>query len=224
VVAFGDAVSTEIAPHEADWIGPALGTFGTVGGVVPDGYESYLLLDYRTGADGIGWEGVQLLFAELATLLAPATSTPEECLFAIWEGYGFTSGATAYAFFGDGVDREEMERLESEARREDAERNHRVAAALAVVPTFALPQRRYYLVCGGVEAAARITRPDDSGPQPPDLWWPKDRKWFVGGDTDLDWCYIAGSRQLIASVRSGLAWPTRIVSWAATNLDAGRGA
>ncbi|MEY2473467.1 MAG: hypothetical protein QOK28_2796 [Actinomycetota bacterium] len=220
-MAFGDAVTTNTRTAEADWIAPALGTFGTVGGVVPGGYESYLLIDFRTERDGIGWEGVQLLFAELAAPLIEATSTPEDCFFAIWEGYGFTSGTTAYAFYGDSVDREEMERLRREARLDDAERNRQVTAALSLVPTFELPHRRYYIVAGAVEAAARITRPDHAGPQPPDLWWPKDHRWFVGGDTDLDWCYLAGSRQLTDSVHVGLGWPTRTIAWEATNLDAG---
>jgi hypothetical protein len=221
-MAFGDAVTTGTQTAEADWIAPALGKFGTVGGVVPGGYESYLLIDYRTDPDGIGWDGVALLFAQLTTPLAAATSTPEECFFAVWEGYGFTTSTTAYAFYGDGIDRAEMERLQREARREDAERNRQVTAALSVVPTFDLPNRRYYLVGGGVEAAALIMRPDGPGPQPPDLWWPEDRRWFVGGDTDLDWCYLAGSRELIDSVRDKLGSPTRTVAWEATNLDAGR--
>ena len=221
-MAFGDAVSASTNPREADWIAPALGEFGTVGGVVPGGYGSYLLIDYRTETDGVGWEGVRRLFAELAEPLTAATSTPDECFFAIWEGYGFTSSTTMYAVYGDGIDRDEMKRLQDDARREDAERNRQVTAVLSAVPTFELPHRRYYLVVGEVAAAALITRPDWDGPQPPDLWWPADRAWFVGGDTDLDWCYLGGSRQLIDAVRNAIDWPTRTVAWDATNFDAGR--
>ena len=114
--------------------------------------SSYLLIDYRAERDPVGWKGVQRLFADLATPLAAATSTTDECFFAIWEGYGFTSWSTAYAVYGDGVDRDEMDRLQREAQAEDAAQHRRIAAALSVVPTFELPNRGYYLVAGSVQS------------------------------------------------------------------------
>jgi hypothetical protein len=221
-MAFGDAVATAADSHEAEWIAPALGRFGTVGGVVPGGYEAYLLIDFRGPRDAAaGWEGVQLLFAELAGLLVQETSTPDTCAFAIWEGYGFETSTTLVASHGDRVDHDELDRLRHEARTSDAERTRQVTAALSVVPTFELPNRRYYFVVGAVEAASRIMRPDGQFPQPPDLWWPQDRRWFVGGDTDLDWCYLAGSQWLIDSVQARLDRRTQTVAWEASNADAG---
>jgi hypothetical protein len=73
------------------------------------------------------------------------------------------------------------------------------------------------LVCGAVTAASEIERPDGKFPQPPDLWWPEDRRWFVGGDTDLDWCYIAGSVRLVSAVAAEFQGQTRAVDWKASN-------
>jgi hypothetical protein len=36
--------------------------------------------------------------------------------------------------------------------------------------------------------------------QLPDLWWPEDRAWCVGGDTDLKSTYVGGSEACIASL------------------------
>jgi hypothetical protein len=221
-MAFGDAVSAAADSHEAAWIAPRLGRFGTVGGIVPNGYEAHLLVDYRRPGDPAGWEGVQLVFAELATLLAQETTTPEACAFAFWEGYGFVTSRTLVAQQGDGVDPDEVARLRHEAQRADVDRSGEVTAALSLLPIFELPNRRYYLVVGAVEAASRIMRPDGLFPQPPDLWWPKDRRWFVGGDTDLDWCYVAGPLRLIGTIQGVIDWPTRMVAWEQTNADAGR--
>lgn len=34
----------------------------------------------------------------------------------------------------------------------------------------------------------------------PDLWWPEDRAWCVGGDVDLASTYVGGSPELIAEL------------------------
>ncbi|ALO98190.1 hypothetical protein SHL15_7177 [Streptomyces hygroscopicus subsp. limoneus] len=34
----------------------------------------------------------------------------------------------------------------------------------------------------------------------PDLWWPQDRAWIVGGDVDLVSTYVGGSPELVADL------------------------
>ncbi|MEV6837823.1 hypothetical protein AB0N17_25495 [Streptomyces sp. NPDC051133] len=34
----------------------------------------------------------------------------------------------------------------------------------------------------------------------PDLWWPADRAWCLGGDVDLTSTYVGGSAELIAGL------------------------
>jgi hypothetical protein len=197
------------------------GRFGTVGGLVPQGYKRYLLLDYR-GEEPRGWDGVCRLFEQLVPVLAGHTSTPDHSWFAIWEGYGFDTSMTLLAAMpGDDEERRELERQRQRLREHDAQRNTLIRTALSRLPSFDLPNRRYYLVQGAVTAASKIERPDGKFPQPPDLWWPEDRRWFVGGDTDLDWCYIAGSGRLVSAVGAAFEGQTRAVDWNASNAAAG---
>lgn len=218
---FGPAVHVPPDASAAVWIAPALGSFGTVGGLVPHGYERYLLLDYR-GEEPLGWDGVCRLFEQLIPVLTTHTSTPDRCWFAIWEGYGFDTSMTLIAAQpSDQENRRTFQRDRQRLREDDARRNKAVRAALSRLPSFDLPNRRYYLLRGAVTATSAIQRPDGKFPQPPDLWWPADRRWFVGGDTDLDWCYIAGSDELISTVGAEFESRTRPVSWSASNAAAG---
>jgi len=203
------------------WIAPLLGTFGTVGGLVPQGYERYVLLDHRA-EEPLGWDGVCWLFDQLVPVLGSHPSTPDDCWFAIWEGYGFDTSVTLLAATpSDGAERRELDRERQRLREDDVQRNTSIRTGLNRHPSFDLPNRRYYLVRGAVTAAAKMRRPDGECPQPPDLWWPEDRRWFVGGDTDLDWCYIAGSEHLVSAVGAEFPGRTRAVDWKASNAAAG---
>jgi hypothetical protein len=180
------------------------------------------MLDYR-GDEPRGWDGVCRLFEQLVPLLAGHTSTPDDCWFAIWEGYGFDTPMTLIAATpSDHEARQELERERRRLREHDEQQNRSIREALSRLPSFDLPNRRYYLVRGAVTAGSKIERPDGHFPQPPDLWWPQDRRWFVAGDTDLDWCYIAGSGQLVSAVGTVFQGQVRAVNWKASNAEAGQ--
>ena len=220
-VIFGPAVDAPADSAAALWIAPTLGEFGTVGGLVPQGYESYLLVDHR-GEKHHGSEGVCRLYDQLIPVLATHTSTPDRCWFAIWEGHGFdTSMRMLAATPRDDDERREVERERQRLREDDVRRNASIRAVLNTLASFDLPHRRYYLVRGALTAASQIECPPGPFPQPPDLWWPDDRRWFVGGDTDLDWCYIGGSVRLVSAVRAELGGHARPVDWTASNAAVG---
>ncbi len=109
----------------------------------------------------------------LVALLRPFTSTPETCLFAIWEGWGdLPRGAAS---------------------------------------TLEMPQRRYYLAEGPIEAATAGFTPLRF--QSASMWWPADRAWFVSTEVDLCWTYVAGSRSCVDAVlraRELEALPARV--------------
>jgi hypothetical protein len=137
--AFGPAVSVPSDAAAALWIAPTLGSFGTVGGLVPHGYERYLLLDYRV-EEYPGWDGVCRLFEQLVPLLQEHTSTPDDCWFAIWAGYGFETSATLLAAPPkNGQEDRELERERQRLREDDARRNKSIRAALSTLPKFDLP-------------------------------------------------------------------------------------
>jgi hypothetical protein len=208
-VLFGPAVHVPADAGAAQWIGPALGGFGSVGGVVPHGYERYLLLDHRDEAPR-EWE----LLDRLVPLLATATSTPGRCWFAIWEGYGFTTFTNLYSVQPSDADhRRGLDRERRRLRSVEERRKRAIRSELDALPTFELPHRRYHLVQGPVTAAAEIANPDGVSRQVPDLWWPEDRRWFVGGDTDLDWWYIAGPEALLSAVAAEFNDRAHPVDW-----------
>ena len=181
-MAFGPAIRVPSDASAALWIAPTLGSFGTVGGLVPRAYERYLLFDYRSGQSS-EWVDVPRLFEQLVPVLARYTSAPDPCWFAIWEGYGFDTSTTfLVAMPSDDEEHRDLERERQHLREDDVQRNKSVRTALSRVPSFDLPDRRYYLVCGAVTAASEIESPDGRFPQRSDLRWLEDRQWFVGGE------------------------------------------
>ena len=192
---FGPAVSAPTDIEAAWWIKARLGDFGTVGGLVPDGFDRYLLTRPDLTVDG-GVNEANLL-ATIATVAVRHTATPEQVWFAIWEGYGWASTRTMYAVSGPRLSRW---RARAHARRIDVRRSRRIVQGLEQVPRFELPNRGYYLVYGPLRAAASISEPGDRRLQVPDLWWPDDRRWFVATDTDLDWTYVGGSTAFVAEL------------------------
>ncbi|MFH8369944.1 hypothetical protein [Streptomyces sp. NPDC018031] len=69
------------------------------------------------------------------------------------------------------------------------------------VPVFATPGRDEILLAGALEDADSPAR-DTGGvpPELPDLWWPQDRAWCVGGDVDLVSTYVGGSAACVAEL------------------------
>ncbi len=67
------------------------------------------------------------------------------------------------------------------------------------IPTFPTPGRDEILLSG---ALADAVSPEllDVFAELPDLWWPQDRAWCVGGDVDLVSTYVCGSEELVADL------------------------
>lgn len=67
------------------------------------------------------------------------------------------------------------------------------------VPSFETPGREEVLLAGPLTDAVSPVSLDEFA-ELPDLWWPQDRAWCLGGDVDLVSTYIGGSRALIAEL------------------------
>ncbi|GAA2773576.1 hypothetical protein GCM10010521_59720 [Streptomyces rameus] len=66
-------------------------------------------------------------------------------------------------------------------------------------PTFETPGRDEVLLAGRLaDAVSPVTL--DEFAELPDLWWPRDRAWCLGGDVDLVSTYVGGSPELIADL------------------------
>ncbi|MEW1567621.1 hypothetical protein AB0454_32195 [Streptomyces sp. NPDC093509] len=69
------------------------------------------------------------------------------------------------------------------------------------VPVFRTPGRDEILLSGSLADADSPQRGSDDGvPEIPDLWWPEDRAWCVGGDVDLVSTYVGGSAACVADL------------------------
>lgn len=117
---------------------------------------------------------------ELLPLLAQFTHTPEQCYFGVWEGYGQYSGGAAM-LTSDGRGR----RLSTPSEIRRAQRVKGIG-------------RNYLLYTGRLEHIGGFYSNFLS--QPPNIWWPADRAWFVATDIDLDSTYIGAGRECISAL------------------------
>lgn len=66
------------------------------------------------------------------------------------------------------------------------------------VPLLEIPGRRYLVVAGTLDDAARSFHPFSY--QSASMWWPDDRAWFVSTEVDFEYTYVGGTRECIDAV------------------------
>lgn len=120
----------------------------------------------------------------LAGLLRQWTSTPEQCWFGLWDGYGWENIRQLVALG-------EVPQTIPDPIPESVRSGPRVR----------LPHRNYLLYSGPVEAAMASVHLADRG-QIPNLWWPDDKAWFVASEIDLAWTYVGGSVGMVEALVS----------------------
>jgi hypothetical protein len=193
----------------ARWLVDRLHPLGRdVGAVVPAGFDAYVRLDHPIG-DGADepWDGGLLAgdAEALAAILAGFTTTPDDCWFCLWDGYGDVTGAVAVVVAHYDPDETGAETVESAQRRTEDELDRQSRAVARVVDRCGrveAPDREYLLFRGPVTAVtAASTAGAGIGPATdtldgPNLWWPADRTWVVASEIDLAWTYVAGPRAL----------------------------
>lgn len=116
----------------------------------------------------------------LIDLLGPRTGTPDDCLFCLWDGWGWDT-AMVPTLPGD-----------PQLPVPDL-----VPAEVRYGPRVQLPGRDYLLYTGPIDAALAFA---GSQGQTPNLWWPADRAWFVASEIDLCWTYVGGPQPLIEQI------------------------
>lgn len=78
-------------------------------------------------------------------------------------------------------------------------------------PTFETPYRGEVLLAGALSDAVSPVAWDEFA-ELPDLWWPQDRGWCVGGDVDLVSTYVGGGEALIEELLADGALETHRVA------------
>lgn len=114
----------------------------------------------------------------LVAVLADYTTSPDDCWFCLWDGYGWESESQsapgASALVGAVADV--------------------VPLKIWIGPKAVLAGRHYFLYRGAIRNSLALF---PYGEQTPNLWWPSDRSWCVASDIDLESTYIGGSPALV---------------------------
>lgn len=146
------------------------------------------------------WRTDQL--PRLFELLATRTTTPDDCYFCVWEGFGhaepFTDDDAAYP----GMDNP-AGRIGWAAARPGLAPTSGASPSVRQAPKVEVPNRAYWLFRGPL---AEIGTWDTAEAWPghcrldaaePAFVWPVDRAWCVALDVDPHWAGIGGGRPLI---------------------------
>ena len=162
------------------------------------------------------WSAYRDLYEVVASIGERHTSSPHRAWFAVWEGHGFATATTHVAWRGplDDETQRALDERRHQLRVESDRRNAAVRAALLEIPTFELPDRRFYLLTGPVSAVTQLRYPPPTNEwRNPDLLWPDDRRWFVATDVDFWSLYIGGDDDFIAALASNVPTPSEIVGF-----------
>ena len=138
----------------------------------------------------------------LCELLAARTTTPDNCYFCVWEGFGQAEPSTdddaAYVAVDNSADQ-----IERAAARPGLAPTSGVSPSVPQAPKVEVPHRAYWLFRG---ALAEIGTWDTAeawpgryrlGAAEPAFVWPADRAWCVASDVDPHWAGIGGGTPLI---------------------------
>jgi hypothetical protein len=191
---------TDVAP--GDWIATSrvpwmrLVTFG------PDGFERYARLRFTPDPQWPGQRANDVDFPDRGTepdqvravldVLARHTSTPDDCWFALWEGWGDLSGGDAAIAYRGGEQGPTRRRIDPA-----------FPPSVLDGPKLVIPHRAFLLFRGPLSAAgdwgAAPMWPGQPRPHlpPPAFVWPADHAWCVANDIDAHWAGIGASENAI---------------------------
>lgn len=169
----------------------------------PAGFESYVRVLHEDvgGSRDEGHLSDPLLEA-LCGHLAEHTTTPDECFFALWEGYGQIHGGDPVGFLsrfsGPPV---WPGRIFTKAKPPPPE-PPAFPAAVMDGPLLHVGDLDHFLFTGPVSRAGRWgAAPYRSGAprdiNSPNLMWPADHAWFVTTAIDQHWTAVGGSERLV---------------------------
>lgn len=123
----------------------------------------------------------------LTAHLGRHTSTPDDCFFALWDGFGDIHGSPSVTVLAD----------RGEQRIPPA-----FPPEVLAGPRVEIPGRTYLLFRGALAEAGDWGAADLLPGRPrtlnsPNLMWPADHAWFVASEIDLPWTGIAGAKGLL---------------------------
>ncbi|MFJ6418774.1 hypothetical protein [Paeniglutamicibacter sp. NPDC091659] len=194
---------SDISP--ADWIATSTRPWEALASFGPHGFPEHARLRFLPDPAYPGQSEGDAETAEDAptetdllrtalTTLASHTATPDECYFALWEGWGSELFGGDGAWFVDGETHAVTKGPQSAPAFPISVMNH---------PKVEIPNRSYYLFRGSIQdfgnwGAAELWpgQPRFSMPNPAFIW-PADHAWCIANDVDPHWAGIAARAKAI---------------------------
>ena len=180
----------------------------TIGSIIPTGFESYVLIRHSGEGDYQGALGPTTL-GTLLRVLSSFTNTPDHCVYAMWEGFGWGNPGVPFT----PLSRSRFKRFVREFRLRYGSNPcsrtripstpdpdlHTLPSGIFNAELFTLPYRNYLLAEGPLMEALKVghVRMGSFHPQSPNLIWPNDRDWILATEIDLDVTLVGGSQELI---------------------------
>lgn len=129
----------------------------------------------------------------LAAIVRDWTSTPGDCWFCTWDGFGWDRAGISAVFLSPDGEPSRPAEVHAELR------SYVLPDPVRDGPRVRLPNRDYLLYRGPAEDVTAAAAVNGDG-QCASLWWPADRAWCVASDVDLPWTYVGGPRGLIEAI------------------------
>lgn len=191
----------------ADWVLADTGPASLRTHLGPSGFESYVRVLHSTTGDGDRFEGHldEPLLAALVSDLASHTTTPAECFFALWEGYGDIHGGEVAGFLTafSGPTRWPGRIFTKEKPK--APPPPAFPPHVMDGPLLTVGGEQHFLFTGplgeaGLWGAASYGSGVPRDINSPNLMWPADHAWFVTTSIEGTWTGVGGSEALITTL------------------------
>lgn len=204
----GCALRFEPEVSHADWFARSGEPWTQLCSIGPSRFSRYARLFHplRPGADPDDPDELVNLEGDLASevllrllrVLERHTTTPQDCYFCLWEGFGDIHGGLSVGL---------LYATDDPPRADGQPPVVPPAFPPEVIngPRVRMPARDYLLFRGPLHEAGQwgaadllpgVVRPINS----PNLMWPADHAWFVATEIDLPWTGIGGSTELIETL------------------------
>lgn len=183
-----------------------LAQFHRLIGLEPSGQEIFDTEGWRYSEPDTGNLAPDIL-ASVAARLCEHTSTPDEGVSAIWEGWGGLTSSDGFAqlTFSDGGT--SAKRPSRFFRRKSEPGSGLLPAEVVNGGTLELPGRAYYLFYSAPQFYCQQSwvnqvpwHHSPQFPQSPSILWPADRSWVMVTEIDFDSTVVAGSHELVSAL------------------------
>ena len=172
----------------------------------PSGFAAYARVLHAESSPGEGdrWEGHlgDELLAALCALLARHTTTPEDCYFALWEGYGQIHGGNHTLFLTAFAGPMRWPGRIFGKEKPPPPVPPAFPRAVMDGPMLDFLDHHHFLFAGPVTEAGEWGAASYGAGVPrninsPNLMWPADHAWFVTTNIDRTWTGVGGTSELV---------------------------